>query len=172
MPSDIPQAREIIQQIVDGTRPYSDLVEALPLMVRDRPLRTARIVHNAMSPQIDERVKAAQKTGKKNNGAKKKPDALTLTHHLLTKYIDMKPHEYTAIALWILHTHVYARFANTPRLSLTSATPECGKTNTFKIISMLAYDCEVIGHTSAAALFRRMDLGGTTLLDEAEALFA
>jgi hypothetical protein len=53
--------------------------------------------------------------------------ALDLVHGLLEDYLELKPHEYVAIALWILHTHVYALFRHTPRLALTSPVPVAAK---------------------------------------------
>jgi len=46
--------------------------------------------------------------------------ALDLIHHLLGQYLYLTPYEYVAMALWIVHTHVYSRFIVTPRVALTS----------------------------------------------------
>jgi Protein of unknown function (DUF3631) len=40
-------------------------------------------------------------------------------------YVSAQPHELTAIALWVLHCHVYRRFMVTPRLALTSPVKGC-----------------------------------------------
>ena len=47
------------------------------------------------------------------------PDALELAHFILQEYVDLKPHEYVATALWILHTHQFQHFMISPRLALT-----------------------------------------------------
>ena len=52
---------------------------------------------------------------------------------MLRRYVQLKDHEYVAVSLWVVHTHVYDRFAFTPRLALTSPTSDCGKT------TLLAY---------------------------------
>jgi hypothetical protein len=37
-------------------------------------------------------------------------------HHLLSRYVEMTPHQFVAASLWIAHTFVYGRFTVTPRL--------------------------------------------------------
>jgi hypothetical protein len=61
--------------------------------------------------------------------------ALDLTHGLLEEYVELKPHEYVAVSLWILHTHVYHQFLITPRLALVSPVRGCGKTTVARIPS-------------------------------------
>jgi hypothetical protein len=53
---------------------------------------------------------------------------LDLVHHLLQRYVDMTPHQFVAVSLWIAHTFVYQRFTVTPRLMVTSPVRGCGKT--------------------------------------------
>ena len=43
---------------------------------------------------------------------------------ILEEYIDMKPREYIAAALWVLHTHLFDRFTISPRLAFTSPVVE------------------------------------------------
>src|SRR2546423_9126729 len=52
-----------------------------------------------------------------------RPDAPTpadTVRNMLETYIRLEPHEYVAVTLWIVHTHVYDRFMVTPRLLLSS----------------------------------------------------
>jgi hypothetical protein len=93
---------------------------------------------------------------------------LKLTHRLLQQYIDMQEHEYVAVALWALHTHVYERFYHTPRLSLMSPTRQCGKSNTTKILKLLAHETEAVSSITTASLFRLLDNHGTVIIDEAD----
>jgi hypothetical protein len=73
------------------------------------------------------------------------------------------------VALWILHTHVYDLFLHTPRLILRSFEPGCGKTVLLSLIGLLADQGYLIGHTTPAAIYRRLKRRRTTfLLDEAE----
>jgi hypothetical protein len=53
---------------------------------------------------------------------------LELVHYLLEEYVALQPHQYIAVALWALHSHVYDRFMVTPRLALRSPTADSGKT--------------------------------------------
>jgi hypothetical protein len=88
---------------------------------------------------------------------------------LIRKYIDLAEHEYMAVALWILHTHVFDYFMYSPRLVLTSPAPECGKTELLSICELLSWNARRIDNTSAAYLY---DLAHTEhptlLLDEGD----
>ena len=61
------------------------------------------------------------------------PNVLELVHHILQEWIDVQPHEYIEIALWILHAHVFDHFEVTPRLALLSPVRGCGKSNLLKL---------------------------------------
>jgi hypothetical protein len=63
---------------------------------------------------------------------------LSLVHHLLQEYVALKPHEYIAVALWTLHTHVYKQFLVTPRLAIRSPVADCGKTTLLDVVAKLA----------------------------------
>ena len=95
--------------------------------------------------------------------------ALELVHHVLQEWIDVQPHEYIGIALWILHTHVFDRFEVTPRLALLSPVRGCGKTNALKLFEKLTPNAARYENVTAAVLFRLLDAGGyTLLLDEGD----
>jgi len=53
--------------------------------------------------------------------------ALEVVHYIVRNFIDVKPYELVALALWALHTHVADRFLVTPRLALISPVSTCGK---------------------------------------------
>ena len=36
---------------------------------------------------------------------------LDLVHHLLSRYLEMTPHQFVAVSLWIAHTFVYHSLA-------------------------------------------------------------
>lgn len=114
------------------------------------------------------REHSAKAASKNKNKKGAKYDALTAVHLLLQKYIDMQPHEYIGVALWIMHTHVHERFEHTPRLALTSSTPRCGKSNTIKALKLLARDPVAVSSISTAALFRTVSQGSTVIIDEAD----
>jgi hypothetical protein len=103
---------------------------------------------------------------------KEPPDVLTLVHHVVQKYIDMKPHERIATALWILHTHIFERFTISPRLAFTSPVRGCGKTTALAVLEKLTCRPERMDNATPAAVYRLIDqLNGSTLLvDEADNL--
>ena len=57
MPSDVPQAREIVAEVLNGDRPVTDLAIALPLMTRDKFIRQAKIKCNRITKEIRDVVK-------------------------------------------------------------------------------------------------------------------
>jgi Protein of unknown function (DUF3631) len=92
---------------------------------------------------------------------------IDLVYDMLTRYLDLKNHEFVAITLWILHTHVYERFMHTPRLTLLSPVPDCGKTTVLSILEKLVARPEKSEHTTPAAIYYLLEQGSRTfLLDE------
>jgi hypothetical protein len=89
---------------------------------------------------------------------------LDLVEGMLRRYVQMKDHEYVAIALWVTHTHVYDRFAITPRLALTSPTSDCGKTTVLLLLKAFCASPHKSDDVTPAALFRLIGAGATTLL--------
>jgi hypothetical protein len=55
-------------------------------------------------------------------------NVLDLTLYLIDEHIAITAEERMALALWVLHTHVFDQFTNTPRLALLSPVRGCGKT--------------------------------------------
>src|SRR5262245_35877077 len=94
--------------------------------------------------------------------------ALELVHFILQDYVDLKPHEYVAVSLWILHTHLVQQFIISPRLALTSPVRGCGKTTLIAVLELLVARARRTDHISPAAVFRLVDQEHPTLLiDEA-----
>jgi hypothetical protein len=83
---------------------------------------------------------------------------------MLRRYVQLKDHESVAASLWVAHTHVYDRFAFTPRLALTSPTSDCGKTTLLLMLEALCANPHKSDDVTPAALFRLIDLGVTTML--------
>lgn len=97
--------------------------------------------------------------------------ALELLRHLVETYVDLKPHEAVAVALWTLHTHLYDRFAVSPRLALTSPVRGCGKTTLLALLELFVHRARRMDGVSPAAIYWRIDLEHPTLLvDEADNL--
>ena len=98
-------------------------------------------------------------------------NALNLVGYLLEQYVALKPHEYVAVSLWCLHTHIYDQFTVTPRLALRSPTADCGKTTLLDMLAKLVARPEKFDNITTAAIFRLTDeMHPTLLIDEADNL--
>jgi hypothetical protein len=97
---------------------------------------------------------------------------LALVHHLLQEYVVLgDPHEYVAVALWALHTHVFNRFLVTPRLALRSPVAACGKSTLLDVLARLTARAVKFDSITTAAICRLLDETHPTLLiDEADNL--
>ena len=99
------------------------------------------------------------------------PSVLELIHHVLQSYIDVAPHEYVGISLWILYTHVFDRFQISPRLALLSPVRNCGKSRVLRLAERLVIRPERHDNITAPTIFRLIDQGAPTLLlDEGDNL--
>ena len=74
--------------------------------------------------------------------------------YLLQQYVDLAEHEYVAVALWILHAHVYDKFKCSPRLALTSPVHGCGKTTLLEFIERLLSRPKRTDSITPAAIYR------------------
>jgi len=85
------------------------------------------------------------------------------------KYIILPPHADTALALWVLFTHLIETVSVAPILAVTSPTMRCGKTTSIDWIARLVARPMPASNISAAALFRTIEAWKPTLLvDEAD----
>jgi putative DNA primase/helicase len=74
-----------------------------------------------------------------------------------------------AIALWNLHAHCIDAADITPRLSITSPTPECGKTTLLQLVGDLVPRKLAASNITPAATFRAIEkFQPTLLIDEAD----
>jgi putative DNA primase/helicase len=90
---------------------------------------------------------------------------------MLEQYVALEPHEYVAVALWIIHTHVYERFMVTPRLLLNSPVRSCGKTTLLDVAGRLVARPEKSDSITPAAIYHIIhETRRTLLLDEADNL--
>jgi hypothetical protein len=93
---------------------------------------------------------------------------------LLRRYVVFRSAaQRLAVALWILHTHIFDQFETTPYLSITSPEMRCGKSKVLTILKALAARSSgpwVL--PSEAAVFRIIeDRAPTLLLDEMDAVW-
>lgn len=77
-----------------------------------------------------------------------------------------------AVTLWIAHTWAFDAAEATPRLSIQSAEKQSGKTRLLELLDLLVRSSLSVASISAAAMFRLIADGPTTLLiDEADTVF-
>jgi Protein of unknown function (DUF3631) len=98
------------------------------------------------------------------------PSALDLVHYFLQDFVEMRSHEYIAVALWALHTHVFDQFMVTPRLALVSPVRGCGKTVLLDVLKCLVPIPHKTDHASAAGIYDLAHRRHTLLVDEADNL--
>jgi Protein of unknown function (DUF3631) len=81
----------------------------------------------------------------------------------------MPDHALDACALWVLHTHLIGFFDISPRLAITSPEKQCGKTTTIDVLTRLVWRPLPTANTTAAAIFRVVEMLQPTLfIDEAD----
>jgi putative DNA primase/helicase len=87
----------------------------------------------------------------------------------IRRYVAMTDHAADASALWVLHTYLLNCFGISPRLAITSPEKGCGKTTLLDVLSHLVMRSLPAANTSAAAIFRVVEMQQPTLLiDEAD----
>jgi hypothetical protein len=87
----------------------------------------------------------------------------------VSRYMVMEPGAAECVALWAVHAHALDGFGITPRLSITSPRPQCGKTTLLDILHRLVVRPLLAGNVSAASVFRVVGVVRPTLLvDEAD----
>jgi hypothetical protein len=87
----------------------------------------------------------------------------------VSRYMVMEPGAAECVALWAVHAHALDSFGITPRLSITSPRPQCGKTTLLDIIYRLAVRPLLAVSVSASSVFRVVEVARPTLLvDEAD----
>lgn len=116
---------------------------------------------------------AEDKVPKNTQTASSGPEVnvLDLVLRLLELHVALTPEQRMAVALWILHTHVFDRFAITPRLALLSPVRGCGKTTLLALLDLLVADSYRTDNVTAAAIYYLLDYRRHTLLiDEGDNL--
>jgi hypothetical protein len=91
----------------------------------------------------------------------------------LDRYVAWQmPEQRDAVALWAAHTHAIGAFDSTPRLDLSSAEKQCGKTRTLELLESLCRRPRLTVSMTPAYMFRLIEEATPTLLvDETDAIF-
>jgi hypothetical protein len=90
-------------------------------------------------------------------------------HLIPLNHIVLRFEQAFAVAAWILHCPVFEKFIHTPRLTLMSNEPGCGKTLLMNFIKLLTDDARLYFHATPASIYRRLRRKRTVfLLDEVE----
>lgn len=108
-----------------------------------------------------------------------RPDGAALLDLLVGMYrlftVQQTEHHYSALALFTAYTHLSGVFRYAPRLVITSAEKQSGKTRTLDILRELVSRPEVAANTTVAALFLAVmedtENPPTVILDEADTVF-
>lgn len=97
---------------------------------------------------------------------------LDLVMVLVDKHIAISADECLAIALWILHTHIYQHYRESPRLALLSPVNGCGKTTLLSLLLLLVRNGCSTSNTTPAVIYYELDRNPQTtwLIDEADNL--
>lgn len=82
----------------------------------------------------------------------------------LKRFVILEPHEYAAVALWVLHTYCFDSRSYTPRLHIRSPDKRCGKSVFLNILKELCHKPILASSMSAKAMFRMIDREKPTLL--------
>jgi putative DNA primase/helicase len=87
----------------------------------------------------------------------------------IERYMVMEPGAAETVALWVIHTHALDAFGISPRLSITSPRPGCGKTTLLDVLQRLVLKPLLAANVSPPAVFRSVEFARPTLLiDEAD----
>jgi hypothetical protein len=79
----------------------------------------------------------------------------------------------TAVALWVIHSHLVEHCAQTPYLSITSPDKQCGKSRLLDVLNQLVARPWLVAMPSEAVVYRYIEAyKPTLLLDEVDAIFA
>jgi hypothetical protein len=109
------------------------------------------------------------------NGIEPWPEQVTGTEialdiqELLKNHVILDNHQITATVLWVFGSYCIDAFPIFPKLLLTSPTKRCGKTTLMRILHCIVHRSLIASNTSAAAIFRSVELWKPSLLiDEAD----
>jgi putative DNA primase/helicase len=82
----------------------------------------------------------------------------------IRRHVVVTDHACDATALWAVHTYLLDALDITPRLAVTSPEPRCGKTTLLDVLSHVVMRPLATANTTAAAIYRVVELARPTLL--------
>jgi hypothetical protein len=131
---------------------------------------------------IDGIIKATNDSGQPNGGGATSGtvtdddiagiNLFDLIFTLLAEHVVVTIHEYTAAALWNLHTYVFRKFRITPRLATLSPTHGCGKSTLLDLLELLCANPFCSADPTPATIYHERDENpdATLLIDEVDNL--
>jgi hypothetical protein len=88
------------------------------------------------------------------------------------RYVVMSTAQPTAVTLWVIHTHAFEAFEQSPYLAITSPEKRSGKSRLFDVLELLVRAPWRVISPTEAVLFRKVAAQKPTLLlDEGDAIF-
>lgn len=123
----------------------------------------------AFSVRADTRNKRKDAPMKKR-GKRKNALVSDLTA-FIRSYVVMSEAQTLTVALWVIHTHCFSAFQQTPYLAVTSPEKQCGKSRLLEVVSLLVHEPWATAIPSEAVLYRKIDMSSPTLLlDEVDTI--
>ena len=90
----------------------------------------------------------------------------------IRRFVALSDSQARVLALWVVHTHVFAAATATPYMAINSPEKQSGKTRLLEVLNTLVASPWMTGRVTAAVLTRKIDKDHPTLLlDESDAAF-
>lgn len=124
----------------------------------------------AFSVRADTRNK--RKDGPVKKRGKRKNALVSEVTEFIRSYVVMTEEQALVVALWVIHTHCFDAFQQTPYMLVTSPEPRCGKSRLLEVAHLLVHEPWEQIIPSEAVLYRKIHLSRpTALLDEIDTIF-
>jgi putative DNA primase/helicase len=91
-------------------------------------------------------------------------DLLRELSGVIRRHVVMPDHHADAGALWVLHTFLLDGLHISPRLAITSAEKQCGKTTLLDVLFRLVWRPLEVSNTTTSPIFRTIEKARPTLL--------
>src|ERR1700719_3914486 len=84
-------------------------------------------------------------------------DILDELFRFVRRFVCLSESPARVVAIWVVHTHLFASADATPYLSITSAEKQSGKTRLLEVLEILVANPWITGRVTAAVLPRKID---------------